>query len=146
MPCPSRSLGGGYHAGLPQTVCQERLYLVEGPQKRGKRVRSYAAASRRPASAFVLCHASAPGGWNQLRSQQERRASGLCCSTSEGGDVASRIKDASIEGIADDGDQENELSAEEIDRRIRKAAALIATAESLAPFDRRTFNPSLLIW
>ncbi|KAK9909479.1 hypothetical protein WJX75_002916 [Coccomyxa subellipsoidea] len=67
-------------------------------------------------------------------------------STSEGGDVASRIKDASIEGIADDGDQENELSAEEIDRRIRKAAALIATAESLAPFDRRTFNASLLIW
>lgn len=143
MPCPSRSLVGGSHVGLPQTVCQERLYFFEGPQKRGKRVRSYAGASRRPASAFVLCHAD---GWNQLRSQQERHASGLCCSTSEGGDVASRIKDASTEGITDNGDQEIELSAEEIDRRVRKAAALIATAESLAPFDRRTFNASLLIW
>ena len=38
------------------------------------------------------------------------------------------------------------LTSDEVDRRLRKAAALMATAHRMAPFDRSTFNAALLTW
>ncbi len=38
------------------------------------------------------------------------------------------------------------LSKEEVERRIRKAANLMRAGDELAPFDRRTFNPALVLW
>ena len=38
------------------------------------------------------------------------------------------------------------LSKEEVERRVRKAANLMRAGDELAPFDKRTFNPALLLW
>lgn len=38
------------------------------------------------------------------------------------------------------------MTAEEVDDRVRKAVALVSTAEQLAPYDPTTFNAALLIW
>ena len=38
------------------------------------------------------------------------------------------------------------LSRGEVERRVRKAANLMKAGEELAPFDRRTFNPALVLW
>ena len=84
-------------------------------------------------------------GWTQAHSQQERRASSLCCSTSSGRSNGRTLDEYSAEAL-EDADAYAEVSAEEMDRRLRKAAALIATADNLAPFDRRTFNAAMLIW
>ncbi|EIE24458.1 hypothetical protein COCSUDRAFT_61884 [Coccomyxa subellipsoidea C-169] len=62
------------------------------------------------------------------------------------GRVDSATEDASAEEDGDGADQVSQLSAEEVDKRLRKAAAFIATADSLAPYDRRTFNAALVIW
>ncbi len=40
----------------------------------------------------------------------------------------------------------NSLSREEVQRRVRKAANLMIAGDELAPFDRRTFNPALVLW
>ena len=39
-----------------------------------------------------------------------------------------------------------QLAPDEVDRRLRKAAALMATAHRMAPFDKSAFNAALLIW
>ena len=84
--------------------------------------------------------------WRQSLARKERRASSFCCSTSGRGQVDSATEDASAEEDGDGADQVSQLSAEEVDKRLRKAAAFIATADSLAPYDRRTFNAALVIW
>ena len=38
------------------------------------------------------------------------------------------------------------LSKQEVERRVRKAANLMRAGDELAPFDKRTFNPALLLW
>lgn len=38
------------------------------------------------------------------------------------------------------------LFKDEVERRIRKAANLMVAADKLAPYDRRTFNPALVLW
>jgi hypothetical protein len=47
---------------------------------------------------------------------------------------------------ADGAHDPGHLTADEVDRRLRKAAALMATAHRMAPFDRSTFNAALLTW
>ena len=38
------------------------------------------------------------------------------------------------------------MSKDEVERRVRKAANLMVAADKLAPYDRRTFNPALVLW
>lgn len=86
------------------------------------------------------------GGWKAPLAQQQRRAFGLCCSTSSG----DLDRPASVCAVADSEHAQRssgeEVSAEEVEKKLRKAAALIATADELAPYDPRTFNAALLIW
>lgn len=43
-------------------------------------------------------------------------------------------------------DDDHSLSRGEVDRRVRKASNLMKAGDELAPFDRRTFNPALVLW
>ena len=38
------------------------------------------------------------------------------------------------------------LSRSEIERRVKKAANLMIAADKLAPYDKRAFNPALVLW
>jgi hypothetical protein len=65
-------------------------------------------------------------------------------STSKGTLVDS--EEHEVSDVIQQADCREQLFRDEVDRRLRKAATLMATADQMAPFDKRRFNAALLIW
>jgi len=89
---------------------------------------------------------------SNIRSSRSRKQapwptqhSTLACSAASGPSADSIAADNrpwrdSTEGTHDS------LSRDEVERRVKKAANLMIAGNELAPFDRRTYNPALVLW
>ena len=74
-----------------------------------------------------------------------RNTRGLSCCMASASSAHSSAADTEAARQFDEAPH-NRLSREEIERRIRKAANLMIAGDELAPFDRSSFNPALVLW
>lgn len=74
-----------------------------------------------------------------------RSTRGLPCCMASASSADSSAADTQAARQPDEA-KHNRLSREEIERRVRKAANLMIAGDELAPFDRTSFNPALVLW